>query len=348
MKMITRGKRRAERGQWKAVLYAFLFPLLLCACGETGTRFHLEGKFKNINQGEFYLCDFDNGTKDTISLRDGRFTYDKDMTDTVVLTLIFPNFSELPIIATPGGNIKMEGDVSHLKETEITGTEENELLTGFRLQTKEMMPPAVKQKAEEFILKHPASPVSLYLLRRYFIMAVDADYARIAKLSETMLKAKPNSIPLIQLHKRLKATSNLKSSGKLPKFRATDTNGKTVSDSLLRKKANVIMVWASWSFDSQQMLHQLNRWKNEHHDSIGVISICMDADACEGRKALENDSIKWPDVCDGKMWDSPLVSALGISFIPENIVIDKSGNIVGRHLSAADLKDKVDKLLRQK
>ena len=161
MKMITRGKRRAERGLWKAVLYAFLFPLLLCACGETGTRFHLEGKFKNINQGEFYLCDFDNGTKDTISLRDGRFTYDKDMPDTVVLTLIFPNFSELPIIATPGGNIKMEGDVSHLKETEITGTEENELLTGFRLQTKEMMPPAVKQKAEEFILKHPASPVSL-------------------------------------------------------------------------------------------------------------------------------------------------------------------------------------------
>jgi hypothetical protein len=96
------------------------------------------------------------------------------------------------------------------------------------------------------------------------------------------------------------------------------------------------------------MLHQLNRWKSEHHDSIGVISICMDADACEGRKALENDSIKWPDVCDGKMWDSPLVSTLGISFIPENIVIDKSGNIVGRHLSAADLKDKVDKLLRQK
>ena len=80
--MITRGKRRAERGQWKAVLYAFLFPLLLCACGETGTRFHLEGKFKNINQGEFYLCDFDNGTKDTISLRDGRFIYDTEMPDT--------------------------------------------------------------------------------------------------------------------------------------------------------------------------------------------------------------------------------------------------------------------------
>lgn len=346
MKMISRGKRRAERGQWKAVLYAFLFPLLLCACGETGTRFHLEGKFKNINQGEFYLCDLENGTKDTISLRDGRFIYDKDMPDTTVMTLIFPNFSELPIIATPGSRVKIEGDVSHLKETEITGTEENELLTGFRLQTKEMMPPAVKQKAEEFILKHPGSPASLYLLRRYLIMSVDADYTHITKLCETMLKAKPNSIPLIQLNTRLKATRNLKSTGKLPKFKATDTNGKTVSDSLLRKKANVIMVWASWSFDSQQMLHQLNIWNKEHHDSISVISISMDADANEGRRTLENDSIKWPNVCDGRMWDSPLVTALGISFIPENIVIDKNRNIIGRHLSAADLKDKVDKLLR--
>ena len=346
--MITRGKRRAERGQWKAVLYVFLFPLLLCACGESGTRFHLEGKFKNINQGEFYLCDFDNGTKDTISLRDGRFIYDTDMPDTAILTLIFPNYSELPIIATPGGRVKMEGDVSHLKETEITGTDENELLTGFRLQTKEMMPPAVKQKAEEFILKHPESPVSLYLLRRYFIMAVDADYAHTLDLCTKMKEVKPSSIPLIQLYQRLSATKRIKSTGKLPSFSTKDTEGKNVSDSLLNKRANVIMVWSSWSYDSQNTLRQLNKWCKEHHDSIGVISICMDGAATEGKKTIERDSIKWPNVCDGLMWDSPIVSALGISFIPDNIVTDKNGNIVGRSMSAADLKDKVDKLLRQK
>ena len=336
-----------ERGKWKAVIYAFLFPLLLYSCGNSGTRFHLEGQFKNINQGEFYLCDFEQGRKDTIVLREGKFIFDEELPDTTILTLIFPNYSELPIIATPGSRIKIKGDVSHLKETEITGNEENELMTAFRLQTKEMMPPEVKQKAEQFILDHPESPVSLYLLRRYFILAVDADYAHVYELCKKMLEAKPNNIPLIQLHQRLIATQQKKSTGKLPAFTATDTKGKTVTDSLLNKKANVIMVWASWSYDSQQVLRQLNRWRKEHHDSIGVITICMDGAPSEGKNVIERDSIKWPNICDGNMWDSPIVSDLGITFIPENIVTDKDGNIVGRSLSAADLKDKVETLLRQ-
>lgn len=343
-----RDKEEERRGKWKAIFYAFLFPLFLLSCGESSTNFHLEGKFKNINQGEFYLCDFDNGSKDTISLREGQFIYDKELTDTTILTLIFPNYSELPIIATPGGRVKIKGDVSHLKETEISGTDENEQLTAFRLQTNEMMPPEVKQKAEKFILDHPESPISLYLLRRYLIQAVDADYAHIYELSEKMYKARPTNIPLMQLHKRLATTKQLKTSGKLPHFKAKDTKGKTITDSLLRKSANVILVWASWSYDSQQILHQLSNWNKEHHDSINIVTICMDADSSEGKNVLERDSIKWSNICDGQMWDSPVVSALGISFIPDNIVIDKNGNIVGRHLSAADLRDKTESLLRKK
>ena len=44
------------------------------------------------------------------------------------------------------------------------------------------------------------------------------------------------------------------------------------------------------------------------------------------------------------MWDSPLISTLGIAFIPDNIVIDKKGNIVARTLSTNDLKEKIDSL----
>ena len=118
----------------------FLFILCLLSCGEKGNHFHLEGRFKNINQGELYLCDLDQGRKDTILLNGGQFSYDAEFTDTTILTLIFPNYSELPIIAEPGSRVDIEGDVSHLKATEISGTDNNELLTGFRLQTKEMMP----------------------------------------------------------------------------------------------------------------------------------------------------------------------------------------------------------------
>ena len=58
----------------------------------------------------------------------------------------------------------MTGDVSHLRETEITGTKENDLMTAFRIKTNEMMPPEVQQEARQFITEHPASIVSNYLL----------------------------------------------------------------------------------------------------------------------------------------------------------------------------------------
>ena len=338
------GKWKVESGKWKAVLYALLFPLLLSSCGEKGSRFHLQGKFRNINQGELYLCDLDQGRKDTIMLNGGQFTYDRELSDTAVLTLIFPNYSELPIIAEPGSKVDITGDVSHLKATEISGTDDNELMTAFRLQTKELMPPDVKKKAEAFILEHPESPASYYLLRRYFILSVDADYDKALHLCEKMRQARPMNIPLIQLHKRLASVAKHRNMGRLPRFKTTDTKGNSVTDSLLCKQANVIIVWSSWSYDSQNTLQKLNRWRKEHHDSIAVVSICMDASPFESKSTLERDSIKWPNVCDGMMWDSPLISTLGIAFIPDNIVVDKKGQIVGRTYNAKDLKDKIETL----
>lgn len=325
-------------------LSLFIFILCLLSCGEEGNHFHLEGRFKNINQGELYLCDLEQGRKDTIMLSSGQFSYDAELTDTTILTLIFPNYSELPIIAEPGSRVSIEGDVSHLKGTEITGTDANELMTGFRLQTKEMMPPEVRKKAEAFILEHPESPASEYLLRRYFILSVDADYAKAYQLCEKMHQARPSCIPLLQLYQRLASVKLCGSKGKLPRFTAIDTKGDTVTSSLLCKQANVIMVWASWSYDSQNTLQKLNRWRKVRHDSISIISICMDASADEGKKTLERDSIKWPNICDGQIWESPLVSTLGITFVPDNIVIDKEGNIIGRTLNTKDLQNKIESL----
>lgn len=326
-------------------LFTLLLLPLLLSCSDTSNKFHLEGNFKNINQGEFYIYDLHGGRKDTIGLRDGQFTYNIEMRDTAILMLLFPNFSELPIIATPGGKVKMEGDVSHLKETKITGTEANEQLTAFRFQTNDMMPPEVQQKAEEFINEHPESPASHYLLRKYFILAYDADYEKINELSSKILEAHSKNVPIIQFHNRLKAVKELKTEGKLPSFSAVDTKGDTITNSHLNGKANVIMVWASWDYDSQNGMRLLHNLQKDHPKDIKVISICMDASPYEGKDFLKRDSITWPNICDGLIWNSPIAAELGLTYMPDDIVIDHEGNIVGRHLINVMLKKKIDSLL---
>lgn len=327
-------------------LLPFFFLTLIISCGQGGNHFQLKGKFKNINQGNFYIYDMERGVKDTISLRDGQFTYDMELSDTTLLTLLFPNYSELPIIAIPGSRVKIDGDVSHLKGTHVSGTDDNELLTDFRMQTNDKMPPQVVEMAEKMINEHPESPVSLYLLQKYFIQTADADYQHVYELFTKLLEARPGNITLIQMNQRLAAVSKLKNNGKLPAFKAKDINGETVTDSLLNKQANVILVWASWNYDSHAALRHVSKLVKEHPDSIAVVSIRMDASKHDGRNVLERDSIKWPDICDGNVWESPLVDSLCIAYVPDNIVVDKKGNIVGRTLSTNDLKEKVLSLLK--
>jgi len=323
-----------------------LFTLfLLSACGGSSNRFRLEGQFKNLNQGEFVLYNLDQGTKDTIAVRDGRFVYDRPMSDTVTLVMLFPNYSELPIFACPGVEIEMEGDVSHLRETTIEGSAENDDMTAFRIKTNEMTPPEVQKQAQQFIKEHPTSTVSNYLLRRYFIQIPEPDYPLAQKLCAALHKAQPMNQQLARLNTLLESLKNNSKEGVLPPFSAVATNGDSVSNATLNKDVNIISVWSSWSSESQGALRQLANLVEDHPKQIGVITISLDASPSESRIFLERDSITWPNVCDSMLWQSPLLAQLGIGTLPSNILVDKKGNIMGRNLTSNEMRMKVESVI---
>lgn len=58
--------------------------------------------------------------------------------------LVFPNFSEQPIFAKSGKSVEIKADASHLKEMEVSGTEDNELMTKFRKNILKDTPPEAK------------------------------------------------------------------------------------------------------------------------------------------------------------------------------------------------------------
>ena len=328
------------------IVFWLFTSFLFSACGRHDGRFRLEGHFKNLNQGEFYLYNLDQGTKDTIAVSDGSFVYERLVRDTLTLVMLFPNYSELPVFAMPNTSVKMEGDATHLRETTITGSDDNDLLTSFRMKTADMVPPDVQKQARAFIEEHPASIVSVYLLRRYFLQDAEPDYALIMQMATALHQAQPQNQPLSRLHLMLKQLENCSNKGPLPSFQAISTKGDTINNNTLKKKqANVIITWATWSYDSQNTLRQLKSIAKDH-PQLGVMSICLDASPAEGLKLIERDSIVWPVVCDSMLWQSPLLSQLGIATLPANILIDHQGNIVARNISDRMLKDEIEKLLQ--
>ena len=322
-----------------------MFVLLASSCGKQADHFKLEAQFKNLNQGEFYIYDVNTGEKDTIAVNDGRFTYARQLNDTLTLAIIFPNYSEIPVFATPGGEVTMTGDASHLRDTELKGTPDNELMTAFRLKTNEMTPPEAEKEAEKVINEHPDSPVSLYLLQKFFLQSIHPDYAKAYTLCEKLRKKQPQNQHVARLLTQLEALKTFTTDGPLPEFTAITTEGDTITDSLMRADVNVILVWATWSFESQSPIRTLSQLQKKHAKKLKVLSICIDAAPSEGKSVLERDTISWPNVCDSLMFQSPVLAQLGIATLPANIVSDKQGNIIARNLSGNDLQSKVKELL---
>ena len=327
----------------------FLFATtVLTSCGVSSGHFKFEGKFLNMNQGEFYVYSPDGGINgiDTIKVEGGRFTYECTCKESFTLMVVFPNFSEQPIFAESGASVDIKADASHLRELEVKGTKENELMTSFRQNILNVSPPEEKAKAEQFIKDHPESMVSTYLVKRYFIATPQADYAKAYVLTEQLAKEQPKNGQIPKLLQHLKSLKDIGIGKQLPNFTAYDTKGRLVSYAELSSApVAVINTWASYNYDSQDLLRELKRRMRSSKGKLKVMSICLDASKTDCQRNMDRDSITWPNICTGDMIEDKTLQKLGMTSVPDVIVL-QNGKIVARSLKRQELYDKLDKLLK--
>lgn len=327
----------------KHITYLILLTLVLVSCGVDGKHFKLEGRFLHLNQGEFYVYSTDGVLDgiDTIKIEGGRFAYEIPCDEEGTLVMVFPNFSEQPIFTQPGKTVEIKADASHLKELEAEGTDNNKLMTAFRKQVSNMSPQQAVDAAEEFVKHNPKSDVSAWLIRKYFILAPKPDYAKAKQLLDLMIAEQPKNGKLVNLQQQLIGLTA--TAGKsLPIFTATDINGNKVTQANLTQSPNaVVFLWASWNYESTDMQRQLKRLKAAKGNGLSVIGVCIDPSKSEMQQSLRQDSISWPTINDGMMFDTKIAKQLGLSQVPANILL-KNGKIVGRNLRMNELKEKIE------
>lgn len=327
----------------KHITYLILLTLVLVSCGVDGKHFKLEGRFLHLNQGEFYVYSTDGVLDgiDTIKIEGGRFAYEIPCDEEGTLVMVFPNFSEQPVFTQPGKTVEIKADASHLKELEAEGTDNNKLMTAFRKQVSNMSPQQAIDAAAEFVKDNPKSDVSAWLIRKYFILAPKPDYAKAKQLLDLMIAEQPKNGKLVNLQQQLIGLTA--TAGKsLPIFTATDINGNKVTQANLTQSPNaVVFLWASWNYESTDMQRQLKRLKAAKGNGLSVIGVCIDPSKSEMQQYLRQDSISWPTINDGMMFDTKIAKQLGLSQVPANILL-KNGKIVGRNLRMNELKEKIE------
>ena len=322
--------------------------LLLTSCNGRKGQFKIEGKFLNLNQGEFYVYSPDGIIEgiDTIKVEAGRFAYEIPCERQGTLMLVFPNFSQQPIFAESGKSVDINGNASHLKEMEVKGTDDNELMSNFRKQIANASPVDAQKQAEAFIKEHPESYVCTFLLRNYFIDTDRPDCKKASLLAKTIEKQQPKNGYLLRIKQSLAGITAAAAGNTLPAFSDKDINGNPVSSaSISNAPVAIINVWSTWSYDSQDIQRTIKRYVKESGGKLKVISICVDASTYECKNTLKRDSITWPNICDGNMFDGKTISKLGITNVPYNIVM-QHGKITATGLKSNALRDKLDALLK--
>ena len=317
-----------------------LLTLILVSCGTDGSHFKIDGRLLNLNQGEFYVYSTDGliSGVDTIQVRAGRFTYETPCDDAGTLVIVFPNFSEQPVFAQSGKTADIKGDASHLKEMKVTGTKENDLMNKFREQSSNASPEEIKHYVELFVGDHPKSLVSVYLVQRYFIKTPLPDYDKAVSLYKTLVKAQPNNGRLAQELKYVETIARNGVGKKLPPFTATATDGRKITQADLSKGKAVIYLWASWEYESCSIQRVIQEELSRQDSKLAALGICLDLSSKECKKIMERDNVTCPVVCEQLMFDSRIVRQLGLTSVPDNILLD-NGKITARNVTLSELRD---------
>jgi hypothetical protein len=329
--------------------FCLVFCLVFAACGGGGERFKLKGKFKNLNQGEFYVYGLDGGLAevDTIRIERGRFVYEIPCETPTTLILVFPNFSEQPIFAEPGASVEVKADASSLKELEAEGTDANELMTAFRKQTMNASPAEIPKLAEQFAGDHLDSEASVYIVRRHLMQNLSPDYATAERLLASMMEKQPRNLSLKRLHATAKSLKNKKKGSPMPSFSGRDIDGNSVSSNALKTaRVAVVTACASWNVESMNQLRRLNRLRRTSGGRLQVMSVLLDGNIDECRNVMKRDSITSPVLFDGKFFDGNAVKQLGLSSIGDNVIF-LNGRVVGNAYSTEELIKEVGSLLKQ-
>ena len=339
----------------KKVNILLILIICLTGCKKSDHSTNLTGNIKGLGNDTIYLYEVDGIYEkiDTIYVKEDKFSHAIKVDTATSALLLFKNKTEYPVFLDKNNQIKIQGNADNLDYLNIEGNIYNEELTAFLKDLQDLGTPSEKvleEKAETFIRQHSSSPVSIYLLNKYFIEKETPDFQKIKALIGSFTGILQDRPIIEKLNEYIAQLEKADKGKTAPFFSLTDEKGKKVTRAeKFRDKYMLVNFWASWCKEcdkSNAELRKINK-KYKKNNNFGMIGISLDVDKEAWKDAIEKDTLNWTQVCDATGWNSETAKQYAILKLPTNILVSPPGKIMERDIPTDSLSHKIDEILKK-
>lgn len=326
----------------------FLLGILLtiCSCQKEENLFKLIGNIQGLSDSTVMLYGLFSIPDSVIQIpvKDGKFNYELHLdTITPMYLLLESSQMEYPIFADKGVNIHIKGDTAQLHQLTITGGKVQEEYNAFKDSIAHLESYVeIRQEADSFIVSHPQSVVSIYLIQKYFVQAPFPN----RDLIETMIKQLSGNMHDNHYISRLQNTLNSQTSKekRLQMAELPDTTGTVIKASEYKNKFIVLSFWASWHPESIEMQDSLQATiKKFAKRPVTFVSLSLDNDREAWLSAIRTRQLGGLHLCDFKGWNTLLAKQTNTQDIPALYVVNTSNRIVTTDMWGKQLENFLDK-----
>jgi peroxiredoxin len=200
----------------------------------------------------------------------------------------------------------------------------------------------------KFIGDHPGSSVSLYAIQNF---SMDGSFTPNVKYGMSMFELLSTDLKNSQsgkaIFKDILIAKQTSIGSEVPDFSQRDTLDREVKLSSFRGKYVLIDFWASWCrpcrVENPMLVKTFHKYSSKNFTILGI---SLDNNKNNWLKAIRKDKLVWTQLSDLKFWKNEVALQYGIKSVPQNILIDPEGKIIGKNISPSHLDEVLENLLR--